>query len=306
MNFQYKYMITLMASFLFLLSSCIDEKCPEECKEQHVFVSFYSKTPCQSNVSYPQEIKDITLCVFDENEVLVSYTENKNVQLSENYYQEVQLDAGLYSIVAWSGLDDVHYDIDRLVVGATQKSDLLFRLKRVADEANSLEGENVYFGEDQNVSVLKNTCESAQKTFKINLQEITNRVTVLVEGLSDTDSYEVYLESDNGSMNLDGTIADDNLLKYTGVDIEEGIPGMRFTILKIEPTRTQTIVVTNRATGDEFFRGDLIEKLLLENPSINLNCDHDFTILFKIDDHTHAIVEIWVNGWLVHSYGTDV
>jgi hypothetical protein len=148
---------------------------------------------------------------------------------------------------------------------------------------------------------------------KVNIQEITNRLTVQIEGLPQNNDFEVVIESENSGMNLDGSVARSNLVKYvstTPVFDAAGILQANLTTLQLLSGYNTVLVIKNKTLGTELYRGDLLGTLLLKNPGVNLACDHDFTIRFtaadKCDCGSYMIVEIWVNNWLVHSYDTDM
>lgn len=310
MSLRCKSILLTSVILLSLVSGCIKEE-NENCT-QGINVSFYSKTSCQTDTLYPEQIKDIALCVFDKKGILVAYQRSYDLNLQKYYSQNIEVNSGLYSMVAWSGLDDSHYDLSNLENNVTQKSDLLFRLKRVLHDAISLEGNRVYYGESPAVYVAQaSDSKPAFEHTAINLQEITNRLTITVEGLTRAEDYEIEIESDNGSMNLDGTIAQDEVIDYhpTHLVKDEGLEA-QFTILKLETGHNSTLIIKNKLDGTEVYRGSLLGTLLLKNPDVNLNCDHDFTVRFTAEDQcecgTYAITEIWVNNWLVHSYNTEM
>jgi len=252
------------------------------------------------------------LCLFDENDVLVSYQEINNVPLDANYVHTIDINSGVYSVIAWTGLDHNHFDWAILNIGSTTKDDLLFHLKRSTNLAASIEGLKIYSGGSEPVFLPQATSsEPLYENVTVNLQEITNRVHISVEGLTKADDYEVEIESDNGAMNIDGSLAQDNLIQHTAEHIyRENIMESDFTLLKLDNNHKNVIVIKNKLNGTELYRGSLLEALILRNPNINLECDHDFTIHFKIDDPqegaTYAQVKIWVNDWLVHSYETEL
>ncbi len=128
-----------------------------------------------------------------------------------------------------------------------------------------------------------------------------------------SDDFEVVVESKNSGMNLDGSVAQGDLVKYvstTPVFDAAGVLQVNLTILEMLSGYNTALVIKNKTLGTELYRGDLLGTLLLKNPTVNLDCNHDFTIRFmaadKCDCGTYVIKEIWVNNWLVHSYDADL
>lgn len=308
MELRYKIILVFVA--LLSLSGCIDEDL-ESC-QQGIDVFLYSKSMCQQNVSYPDQIKNITLCVFDKNGMLVSYRQKDDVTLNEDYTERIDVESGLYTVIVWSGINDSSLDVTKLQDGETRKGDLLFRLKREQGLASSIDGKSLYYGESRAVYVENGKSDALYEQVSVNMLEVTNRLTVTVEGLNgNLDDYEINIESDNGSMNVDGSIAEDEVIKYDFIQsVSDGILESQFTLLKLETGNNNTLVIRDKVTGEELYRESLLGTLLLKNPYVNLNCDHDFTINFTAKDQcncgTYMITEIWVNSWLVHSYNTDI
>jgi len=250
--------------------------------------------------------------VFDGDGVLVTHQRKKATNLDRSYIERIDLGSGFYSVLAWTGIEDSHFDVSDLQDGITQKSDLLFLLKRVQDIASLTNDKKVYYGESAAIYVEAINSESEYINVPVNLLEITNRFTITIKGLKEkADDYDIYIESDNGSMNLDGSIAQDKIIKYTSTILYESeILRSEFTTLKLETDHNNTIVIRSKSNGKLLYSGNLLEALLLKNPNVNLNCDHDFTIDFTVEDQggsdTYIMMKIWVNNWLVHSYETEM
>ncbi|MCD7962932.1 MAG: FimB/Mfa2 family fimbrial subunit [Rikenellaceae bacterium] len=302
--------LTFSLAFIFF-QSCIndDNDSMEECS-QGLSISFYSRTKCQAEATYP-EVNDLMVFIFDKNDILVRYSQLNDINTGSGFTHTEDLESGLYTVTAWSGLNDYHFFINEVEEGATSKEDLLFSLERNGNQAVSLENINVYFGESNTVYVQEKTSGSVYDNIAVNILEVTNRITITVEGLPAEDEYEILIESGNGSMNIDGEIAEDETIIYNPEEIlDSEILKSRFTLLKLETGPEYTIIIRNITEDSELYRGSLLGALILKNPYVNLNCDHDFTINFTAHDQcdcgTYTIAEIWVNNWLVHSYETEM
>jgi hypothetical protein len=302
----------LLAAFVLIgVSSCIYnnlDDCP-----QGIDVRFFSKTSCDNDTVYPQ-ISGLKLFVFDQNGYLVSFRDADRNEMQSSYVKTLKARNGLFSVMAWGGLDAGLFDLSELKTGVTSKSDLLFRLQRTAASQTAFPGgKQIYYGESR-VVFLPDPAEygSVFKSTSINLQEITNRLTIQVEGLPQNGDYEVVIESANGAMSIDGSVASDQLIEYTSVSgfDDNGILETKHTILKLVTGYSTTLVIRDKVQGLELYRGDLLGTLLLKNPEVNLACDRDFIIRFTAAEQsqsgTYMIVEIWVNNWLVHSFNTDL
>ncbi len=309
---SHKLLLLSLVLLFSLMWGCIGEDDhPQECR-QGLSIALYSKTRCETERGYPEEIDRLHLFLFDQNGVLADRREVAGVTLSADYRLVMETGKGLYTAVAWAGLDTAWVDLVDPVIGSTRKDELLFRLHRSAGVAADLSGRRVYMGESSAVYVEEKSRDSEYVPLEINLLEVTNRLTVSVEGLPEAPGrYEIAVLSDNGSMNYDGTIAEDRTLEsppevVSQVEVLESV----FTLLKLETGHENTLVVRDLDTDTELYRGSLLGALLLKNPEVDLNCDHDFSIRFTAEDQcdcgTYAITEIRVNNWLVHSYGAEM
>jgi hypothetical protein len=294
-----------------LLSSCIrDDR--EDCP-QGIHTQFYSVTPCRTDTLYPVGNK-LNLYVFDNDGILVATGADDRVDLRRDYTQTLHVTDGLFTVMAWTGVEDAYFELPAAGKSGITKEDVLLRLRRNAQRAAVLGDHRVYYGES-NVVHLPDPAiyGSIFKTARINLQEQTNRIHVSVEGLTQADDYEVVIESRNGAMSIEGHILPDELMSYpahTQTVDNDGVLHASFTTLKLATGLSTTLIVRSRTHGNELYRGDLLGTLLLKNPGVDLACDHDFNIAFTAADRCqcgeYTIMEIWVNNWLVHSYSTDL
>lgn len=295
-----------------IIQGCVRDK-DRDCT-RNLNISFYSQTVCQSQKSYPPQIRDLKICLFDGDDILIRRIKNEDVTLNPDYSITIDVEEeGLYHIVTWSGIDRALFDVNELRPGETKKSDLLFRLGRVQGEVESLEGRSVYFGESPIVYVSKPGDQQETKKTGVNMEEVTNRFTIIVEGLPENNlqNYTIDIEANNASMNIDGSIAGDDVIRYPRtMSYESGEVSANFTTLKLETGTINNIVIRDTAEGRELFRGSLLGALLLENPNINPKCVHDFTIRFTTMEcplgGTYIVVGIYVNEWLVSSYDVDM
>ncbi len=310
-----KYLPVLLLAILSGSVRCVNQSYnTDDCEtEQGIDVSFYSMSRCQAEALYPEEIDRLSVFIFDGDGLLTYHRTLTDVTLGEDFTVSIPTDPGLYTVVGWAGLDGDYFDISEPQDGVTRKEDLLFAIKRTDGTAGQLPDVPVYFGESAAVYVDpgENSSEEEYRAVGINLLEITNRITVSVEGLpTDSVDYAITIEADNGSMDYDGSIAEDDLLIYEpSLSYGDGTVEGDFTLLKLETGFTYQIVVRNIISGTELYRGNLLGTLILKNPEVDLICDHDFTIRFTAEDQcdcgTYTMVEIWVNNWLVHSYDTE-
>jgi len=215
MNVRYKLTLWVGVAFVLFLSACVKSD-PDDCVSvpKGIDVYFYSLSPCQTDTVYPVDITDLMVGVFDQEGILVTHSKQANVELEKEFFRQLEVSSGLYTVVACSGLGDDSFQVEEWKDGVTTKKDVLFRIKRAGGYAYSLRNKKVFYGESPAVYVAEDQDPDAPfEKATINMQEITNRLSVTVEGL-DLSLFDILIESNNGTMNFDGTVAPDEVLAY--------------------------------------------------------------------------------------------
>jgi hypothetical protein len=285
---------------------------------QGINVRFFSKSPCDIAETYP-EFTQVRMFVFDmDGNVVMSRYANEN-EITEHHTGNLPIGNGLYTVAVWGGINSE--GIPGLIdsEGAT-KEDIFIR---IPETTPMLDGVRIYYGESRPVFLPDPTeYGSIFEQVDVNVQEVTNRITVQVEGLSrrNDNDFAVAIQSEIGAMNMSGTVERGGnprteyapTLHEWEYDRSLGFDVLNasFTTLPLVSGYNTVLVINDMVSGAELYRGDLLGTLLLKNPTVNLACDRDFTIRFTAADQCdcgiYAITEIWVNNWLVHSYGTDL
>lgn len=306
------FLLFLTAFVLLNITGCVyDDR--DDCF-QGINVHFFSKNACDADTVYPS-LSGLKLFVFDENDNLVASRDADNEEITAHYSKTLKARNGLFTVVAWGGLSSDAIDLQEIKEFITIKKDVLFRiLQNTQGEISLPESTKIYFGESRPI-FLPDPAEygSVFEQAEVNMQEITNRLKVQIEGLPQTNDFEVVIESENSSMNIDSSVAQGNKVKYistTPVFDANGVLQVNLTTLQILSGYNIALVINDKTLGKELYRGDLLGTLLLKNPGVNPACDRDFTIRFTAADQcncgTYMIMEIWVNNWLVHSYNANL
>ena len=292
---------------------------------QGVYVKFYSMTPCESDSTFLGNVSSLTLFAFDENDRLVTYTTEQNVTLSRDFNILVPVSDGNYTFVAWTGVDE-NFTRGSFTNGTTTKKDVMLTLNSTAGVAANLNGKEVYQGESP-VVFLPDPIEYASfyEYTAVNLQEVTNRVELIVEfdkaTMKEYDLEELHVEvsSGNGVMRIDGTMPQNqNVLTYPSAApiYDDNVATWNYNMMDLRTgydNKLHVYYTGNEEEGETVFNGDLIAMILLaaQDGRVNLDCDNDFTIKVVIKDYcvecwTHFSCSIYVNDWLVHSYSTEL
>lgn len=289
---------------------------------QGVYVNFYSKTPCTEEFVYPS-VENLKVFAFDKDGILVAEQEVKNLSLSEDFEVYFPLPEGLYTFVAWTGMDN-QFDLPSYEIGKTTKSSLMFAIKNTNGlvDASPVPGYKVYMGESEEAVYLPSAKENGS-TFehtKINLLEQTNRIKVSLVGVAHPERYEIRITSADGSMNIDGSIVA-NLpeLRYPSIDnvaSEDSTLICQFNTLKLQTGYKNKLVVYDKLEDKNIFAADLVGSILLGSgdgyyTNINLDCTHDFDVKLYVrdkcecEDYAFVACEVNLMKWDIHSYLID-
>lgn len=301
-----------------LLTSCnsIIYEDMEAC-EQGVYVNFYTMTPCDVDSTYLGKVSSLHLFAFDENDHLVTIESKKEVSLDQDFKVLLPVSDGYYSFIGWVNLEENLFSISSFKEGITTKREVLFALKADQNRAVSLDNKTLWQGESKRIH-LPDPAKygSVYKDVSINLREVTNRVTVIIDidesvKKAKPEDFDIRLSSANGTMRIDGTmplntpsLTYSGRTSYTPLRVEK-----EFVTLDLALGYNNELVITNKKTEEIAFRGDLIGSILLNTitNNINLACENDFIINLRLKDKcadcgTYYACEVFVNGWEVHSY----
>ena len=278
---------------------------------QGVYLKFYSKTPCDTDTIYPADISNLNVFVFGENDRFVAQYTEENVSLSSNYEMLIPIyPHGKYSFVAWANVDN-HYEMANLQQGTSTKEDLLLQLKQSAGMAVDLKGATLYAGTSDHVFLPdpESVLGAFYEHTSIRLTQYVNRIDVIVEGFAVPQDYQVEIAMRNGDYAVNGDILlNGDVMQYPPeYSYGDSTLTAKFNTLKLE-TGNDDWLTLKWNEEKVLYHEDLLGTLLLQNPDVNLSCDHDFVIKFRVKEHndTYVVTEVWVNDWLIHSYDTVI
>ncbi|ULB33668.1 MULTISPECIES: FimB/Mfa2 family fimbrial subunit [Proteiniphilum] len=313
--------IRIVAAMLFLTGIIAGSGCDALIYEdmlncpQGVYLKFYTKTPCDADTLYPADISNITVYVFDAGDKFYMEWPAENVNLSKSYELLIPFASpGKYSFVAWANNNsNGSFEQKNLKKGITTKGDLLLHLKQTSGYAAGLKNQKLYEG-NSNYVFLPDP-ESIGGPYydhtSINMWEYTNRIEVIVEGFRNPEDFMVDIKIRNGHYSVNGeVILNSDVMNYPAeyTYIDSTLTA-KFNTLKLETGHDDRLTIKGVGeAGEVLYNEDLLGTLLLQNPNVNLRCDHDFIIRFKVKEHidTYVVTEVWVNDWLIHSYQTGV
>lgn len=320
-----KGIISLVLPLLLVATSCDKHvfdnlaECP-----QGVYISFYHQTPCMDKPVPVGEVDGLYVFAFDLDDKLVKMeTVSGPIDLVKAYKVELPpVEKGQYSFIAWAGANDKYFDLGKFIVGITTKKDVMLALRQQEGMALSLKDHQVWQGESRVVSLPdRKTHGSVFDEVSINMQEVTNRINLtlrLHESVCDKldiKDFEITIASANGTslinkrMPLGGT-----QLTYPATEVarEAHQVKLSYTLMELKSGYNNVLKVYNKKEDKSYFVLDLLGKVLLENPNVNLECTHDFDIVLEIEDKckscpdNNLVVHIIINNYQIHSFALEL
>ncbi|MBR8728811.1 Minor fimbrium anchoring subunit Mfa2 [Porphyromonas levii] len=325
MNRIYSIILPLSVLIVFLFPGCGQmiyedlEECP-----QGVYISFYHQTPCMSEPVALGEVDGLHVFAFDLNDTLVKLERVEGlVDIVEAYKVELPpVEKGQYSFIAWAGTSDQFFTLNQFIVGETTKEDVLMTLRSTNSNSVSLGRHQVWQGESKVVSLPdRKEYGSVFDEVAINMLEVTNRIQVTLKlhesvcDRLDIDDFELMISSANGTSLINKRMPlGAAQLTYPGTEIARDETSVRlaYTLMELKSGYSNVLKVYNKKEDKNYFVQDLLGKVLLENPNVNLECTHDFDIVMEIEDKckdcpdNHLVVHIMINNYPIHSYAVEL
>lgn len=295
----------------------------DECP-QGVYISFYHQTPCMDKPAILGEADGLHVFAFDLNDKLVKIEQvGSIVDLSKAYKMELPpVEKGQYSFIAWAGSTDKYFAFNEFVVGKTTKEDVMMTLRSKDSNAVALGSHQVWQGESKVVTLPdRKEYGTVYEKVAINMLEVTNRINLtlkLHESVCETldiDDFEITISSANGTSLINKRMPlSAAKLNYLGTQVskDEFSTTLAYTLMELKSGYNNVLKVYNKKEDKTYFLQDLLGKVLLENPNVNLECTHDFDIVMEIKDEckdcpeNNLVIHIIINNYPIHSFSVNL
>lgn len=318
--------IPILSVLVVLLFTSCDKLIYEDLEDcpQGVYISFYHQTPCMGAPTDLGAVEGLHLFAFDLSDHLVKIDRiDGQVDLSKAYEMELPpVEHGQYSIIAWAGTSDEFFFLNEFIVGESTKEDVLMTLRSKDSNAVALGSHQVWHGESRVITLPdRKEYGSVYEEVAINMLEVTNRIQVTLKlhesvcDRLDIDDFELMISSANGTSLINKRMPlGAAQLTYPGTEIssDETSVCLAYTLMELKSGYSNVLKVYNREEDKVYFLQDLLGKVLLENPNVNLECTHDFDIVMEIEDEcqacleNHLVVHIMINNYTIHSYAVEL
>lgn len=284
-------------------------KCPTG-----LVVSLYSIDPCNEvDTLYLGSTKATHYFVFDDKGVLAAQLEEGPATHDKSKETTIDVAPGLYTVVSVVGATKDFYTLNGAEVGVTTKDALMLSLRQSNKKAVSLGLNELWWGESSAVTVpIPDKIGSYYAHVKVPMSELTRRVNVKVEidsKMADTvkpEHYVVELTSSATHLRYAGTFLRKQEIVSLPTKMEYNDKAeASFTMLGIETGYDKILTIRNIKTGKVEWSGDVLHYILQEAPNLNLLCEKDYNIVFRViptNQNNHMVIIIYINDYKVHSF----
>lgn len=289
--------------------------------------------------AFANEVKTVTLYAFDEKgQFIYQKTEEGEMLKTDDYSMQVDIEPGDYHLVAWAGLNDESFSIPLLTPGASDIEELTVKTNRIAKTRANGENENLvdkqlsslWHGE----SVQSFTRSGRENIITIDLVKNTNTLRIVLHQMDgvniDINKFDFAIYDDNGWMNYDNTLLEDDLLTYkpysksSGTTTRAGEDGentpisvavAQLSVTRLIADNNPILRITNNETNEVVIQLSLIEyiKLLRMEEYTNmsdqeyLDRQDEYSMTFFLDKNmTWLKTQIIINGWTIRLNDTEL
>lgn len=284
--------------------------------------------------AFANEVKSVTLYAFDKDGKFAYQSTEQGDMLSEDgYSMQVEVEPGDYDLVAWGGLEgEESFAVPILTQGVSTMDDLNCKMNREhisrAADGSAYVNEDLkplFHGQVQRQSFSR---AATQQVVTVQLTKNTNNVRIILQHLSgenvDVSKFTFTIEDENGFMNYDNKLLDDEQLTYYAWRTDSGTADMGNT----DGTRAATsvgvaiaeltvgrLVVENKPVltianekGEKVLSIPLIDYALLVKGYYNremtdqeyLDRQDEYNMTFFLDENDRwASSSIIINSWKV-------
>ena len=271
------------------------------------------------------EVSSLSVFIFDENDRFVGrWDEWDNSKFTSDYYMTLPLRPGIYSCVAWGGIDPAYYyvchkgetaaQMTSPVVGETTREQLLARIK---SDTRSYAGGNKLVVDNTassmfHGSVLNTRLDQGNNIILIDLVKNTKDITLTILGMplptkaNEFPHMQIYLETPNGGYQFDNALETPrDAIAYLIQNITGDKNSQRSTMrtLKLIFGNGNRLTIWNTETNQVFYSTDIIEDIIRKMAQYStqdaVDKEDEFDIELDFSGGVNVAVGVKVNGWNV-------
>lgn len=286
--------------------------------------------------AFAHEVKSVTLYAFDEEGKFVyQRTEQGDMLAEDDYTMPVEVEPGDYHLISWAGLEGENsFAVPVLTEGESTIDELTCKMNRIggrAADGSAIVNEDLkplWHGE-----VIKQSFTSRAATRQIvtvPLVKNTNNIRIVLQHLSgeavNSDKFEFNITDENGLMNYDNKLLEDETLTYYAWHKSDGVAELNpqngtraattnvgvalaeLTVGRLVVENKPVLTITNKETGEKVLAIPLIDYLVLVKGNYNRNMSDqeyldrqdEYSMTFFLDENDNwASSAIYINSWRV-------
>ncbi|WP_455665943.1 FimB/Mfa2 family fimbrial subunit [Phocaeicola sp.] len=287
--------------------------------------------------AFANEVKSVTLYAFDDDGKFVyQRTEQGDVLAAEDYSMPVEVEPGDYHLVSWAGLEGENsFAVPVLTEGESTIDELKCRMNRIygrAADGSAIVSDHLaslFHGEVTKQSFSR--AAGREQVITVPLVKNTNNIRIILQQISDkkvdVSKFEFTITDDNGLMNYNNNLLDDETLTYypwytaqgttnrsatgraEGESEETGISVAvaQLTVGRLVEENHPQLTITNKESGQVVLSIPLIDYLVMteaEGHNMDnqeyLDRQDEYNMTFFLGpDMSWIKTQIIINGWTV-------
>lgn len=323
-------LLLLMGTMAVSCSNILDEEV-EDCSVEYR-VKFKYDHNMKFADAFSNEVRSVTLYAFDQDGKFVyQRTEQGDMLGEEGYTMPVEVNPGDYRFVTWAGLEgEESFSVPVLTQGESTIDELTCRMNRISHRADGTAIVNedlkpLWHGEVTNHSFTSRV--AMQQVLTIPLVKNTNNVRIVLQHLSgeavDVSKFNFTITDDNGLMDYDNSLLDDEMLTYQAWRKDNGVAELdkdgaraqtsigvaiaELTVGRLVMENNPILTITNDK-GEKVLSIPLIDYALLVKGHYNremsdqeyLDRQDEYNMTFFLDESGHwANSTIIINDWQI-------
>lgn len=298
---------------------------------------------------FAEQVRIVTLYAFDENNNLVYQNTDEGEPLGEGDYamNVVGIDPSQYRLIVWAGLNDESFAVPLLYPSQSKIEELNVKTLRKQVTRSTSEDEKGQYIVDNSLHSLwhgevkkgTTTRSGRKQTTEVSLVKNTNTIRVVVAQVNKTggpvtrltkETFECAVYDDNGFMNYDNSLLEDNLLTYKPYNITSDVvntkafsaddePAKQYdgivselSIARLVESQKPELTIKNSTTQEILFHSANLVKYFEEvdsekykdrNYSLQeyLDREDEYELVIFVDEKLALInTVIQVNGWIIN------
>lgn len=348
-------LLTILAGVIASCDSILDHD-DGDCSI-HYGVKFKYDYNIEEVDAFAKQVSTVTLYAFDDdNNLVYQKTDQGDILKESDYIMSMDIDPSQYHLVVWAGLNNESFAIPLLYPSQSKIEELKVKTLRKQSVSRAYdENEKGKYVVDQDLfslwhgEVKKGTTTRSngrEQITTVSLVKNTNNIRIVVAQRNTSggqvtraltkNTFECALYDDNGYMNYDNSLLEDNLLTYKPIIVSQETVTSRAFSTRNEPAKAfnsivselsvarlmaekkPQLVIKNTLTNEILFKCDnlidYLELLQLEkykdrNYTLQeyLDREDNYGIIIFVDENLALInTVIDINDWIIHDVNIDL